>query len=175
MAGRTQLTVPTDSEESAPSGKARRASTPTLSPPVRHPWTFSSILSSMMKKEWRRLLYRNHRHAFTRFFDLPRELRDIVYGYYFRGDIGLATSSQPRSIYAAAILLANRQLLEEARPLMLKFAAFNISLNAKFSAYPDRDLVYYLDHHMKAAELFTGSKDVFQHFKHVRLHSTRLQ
>ncbi|KAI6839601.1 hypothetical protein KC340_g12249 [Hortaea werneckii] len=123
-----------------------------------------------MKKEWRRLSTRNHRHAFTRFFELPRELRDIVYEYYFSGDVGLATSSQPRSIYAAAILLANKQLLEEARPLMFEFAAFNVSLNAKFSAYPDRDLVYYLDHHMKPAELFTGCKDVFQHFKHLRFH-----
>ncbi|GAB1725494.1 hypothetical protein NU195Hw_Modified_10t1 [Hortaea werneckii] len=170
MAEPTQLTVPTDSEESAPSGQARRATTSTLPPLIRHPWTFPSVLSSMMKKNWRRLLFRNHRHAFTRFFDLPRELRDIVYEYYFSGDIGLAASSQPRSIYAAAILLASRQLLEEARPFMLEFAAFNVSLNAKFSAYPERDLVYYLDHHMKPAELFIGSKDVFQHFKHLHFH-----
>ncbi|RMY20013.1 hypothetical protein D0866_12650 [Hortaea werneckii] len=166
MAERTQLTVPTDSEDSTPSNKSRRANTSTLPPLARHPWTFPSVLSRKMKKEWRRLSSRNHRHAFTRFFKLPRELRDIVYEYYFSGDVGLAASSQPRSIYAAAILLANRQLLEEARPLMFEFAAFNVSLNAKFSAYPDRDLVYYLDHHMKPAELFTGSKDVFQQFKH---------
>ncbi|KAK4549342.1 hypothetical protein LTR36_006339 [Oleoguttula mirabilis] len=103
------------------------------------------------------------------FFDLPRELRDDIYTFYYSGNINLSSSHQPCSPHAAAILLGNRQLYDEARPILFKQAIFTINLAPKYARIPGRDLAYCLDHLLTPGELFTGSKNVFAQFKNIHL------
>lgn len=127
-----------------------------------------------MAKAWRRLT-RSSTQSFNRFFDLPRELRDEIYEFYFCGFTGLSSCHQPHSPLAATILAANRQLHDEAKAIMLKRAVFTISLHPKHSKFPGRDIVYWLDHHLWAGELFNGRRDVFKQFKNVSELLTRLR
>lgn len=106
--------------------------------------------------------------TFGKLFDLPPELRDSIYEHYFSGDIGLSCRGQPRSPHAAAILLANKQLYEEAKPVMLKVATFSINLDAKHSKHPEREMTYYFDHPLQTGEHFIGDTTVFKKFRNVR-------
>ncbi|KAK5124920.1 hypothetical protein LTR85_001110 [Meristemomyces frigidus] len=121
------------------------------------------------KKIIRRMSSAGPTEEFHKFFELPRELRDEVYEYYFSGNIGLSSSNQPSSRNASAILLANKQLHGEARPIIFKQAVFTINLSPKYARLPGRDLAYYMDHRLTPGELFAGSKTVFSQFKHIHL------
>ncbi|TKA26838.1 hypothetical protein B0A50_04284 [Salinomyces thailandicus] len=108
--------------------------------------------------------------TFGKLFDLPPELRDSIYEHYFSGDIGLSCRGQPRSPHAAAILLANKQLYEEAKPVMLKVATFSINLDAKHSKHPEREMTYYFDHPLQTGEHFIGDTTVFKKFRNFHLY-----
>lgn len=107
------------------------------------------------------------KRQFHKFFELPREIRDEIYAYYFSGDIGLSSGLQPHSQYAAGILLANHQLYDEARPIMFKAAAFTINLAPKYARNPKRDYAYHCDHRIGRGSFFTGSQEVFVLFNRV--------
>lgn len=99
--------------------------------------------------------------TFPRFFDLPPEIRLLVYEQYFAdsGDGGgmlIAPKSHPRTRYATALLLASRQLYNGALPVMYNTATMTLDLIPRHHAHI-KSYAYFLDHVMLPGLNFAGN------------------
>lgn len=107
------------------------------------------------------LLARGAPTSFPRFFDLPPEIRLLVYEQYF-ADSGLAggtliaPKSHPRTKHATALLLVSKTVFEEALPLLYAKGTMTIDLNPRFHKNK-KDYAYFLDHIITPGSSFAGS------------------
>ncbi|KAK5680016.1 hypothetical protein LTS10_007964 [Elasticomyces elasticus] len=106
--------------------------------------------------------------SFSRFLDLPAEIRDEIYRFYFQ-DTRLAAKGQPCTEHATSILYASRQLHREASAIMLREASFTLHLDRQHTRHHDRDIAYYLDHPVEPGAHFRGRKEVFELFRNFDL------
>lgn len=106
------------------------------------------------------LLARGAPTSFPRFFDLPPEIRLLVYEQYF-ADSGLAggtliaPKSHPRTKHATALLLVSKTVFEEALPVMYQQGTMTINLSPRYSINI-KDGAYWLDHIMPLGCNFKG-------------------
>ncbi|KAK5685805.1 hypothetical protein LTR17_026920 [Elasticomyces elasticus] len=106
--------------------------------------------------------------SFRRFLDLPAEIREEIYLFYFQ-DTRLAVKGQPCTENAISILYTNRQLYREASAVMFREASFTLHLDRRHTRHHDRDIAYYLDHPVEPGTHFAGSKEVFNTFRNFDL------
>jgi len=78
---------------------------------------------------------------FPYFFDLPAELREVIYEYYFMGS-SVALPGQPCTGYGDAILQTSHQVRREALPIMFRMATLNVHLDRRFSKNHKHDLIH---------------------------------
>ena len=87
------------------------------------------------------------------FLQLPAELRNLVYTFYFKGANVTGAKPQRQTRHATALLFVSRQIHTEAADIMYKTGTFSISLGKDYAPLPQRDVVWlYENEHMTLAD-----------------------
>lgn len=106
---------------------------------------------------------------FTIFFKLPPELRILIYEKHFSDkDAVVAPKLHPRSQNATALLLASRQLHEEARPVLHRCATLTLDLDPALQQHT-KDIAYFLDHQLEPGYHLPGHISELASFRHIHL------
>ena len=96
----------------------------------------------------------------THFFDLPPEIRILIYEHYFaasapRGGTLIAPKSHPRTKFATALLLVSRRVFGEAVGVMYRMGTLTVDLDPRWHVRK-KDYAYFLDHVMPPGCNFQG-------------------
>lgn len=75
-----------------------------------------------------------------RFLDLPRELRDEVYALLF-AEVHITTKGEPGTPHATAILLASKQLRQEAILVVRKVGLFVVHIDPKYIRSKEKEVL----------------------------------
>lgn len=81
--------------------------------------------------------------TFTRFLEIPGELRNLVYEFYFSDpNITIGAKSHPQSKHGTALLFTNKQVHNEASVIMYKSATFSVNLDKEYAPLPKRNFLW---------------------------------
>ena len=110
--------------------------------------------------------------TFTLFFELPAELREIVYEYYFV-ETRIGVGSHPRDRYGTALLFVSKQVHEEALPILYRCGTLTLDLSPKYwKELPTYE--YFLDHcSIQLGSFYRGEVSQLNKFSNIHLTISR--
>ena len=141
-----------------------------------------TFLSGLLKQKseyepGQMLAYRSHDNptVFHQFLELPRELRDLVYEFYFESAYVVSRHYIRDDSQGTSLVLASRQLNNESVDLMYKKATLVVSLEKKHAPPGACDVVAQWESPPSGREYCSVPLEIFRRFRNVFLYLTSEQ